>query len=835
MFTHIFVKGAKEHNLKNLTLTIPRDAITVITGPSGSGKSSLAIDTIYAEGQRRYVESLSSYARQFLQQMQKPNVDLIEGLSASIAIDQKTAIRNPRSTVGTITEVYDYLRVLFTRLGEPHCYKCGHSIGSQDISTIIKNVCSLPEGSRVQVLAPIVRERKGEYKKELASMLADGFVRARIDGKMVDLTSSFTLQKSKRHSIEIVIDRLIVKPSIDRGLRQAIEIALRYSDMVIVNLLDEDRDILYSSKLACPKCGISYPEIEPMLFSFNSKNGYCPKCKGLGIEHSFDDESEIEAVSNHKPCASCQGKRLRPEATSILIEGKSIADIAKMSALQAKDFLLTLPLTDRQRHICHKVIKEAVDRLSFMQQVGLGYLTLDRTAMSLSGGEAQRIRLAGQLGSALTGVLYVLDEPSIGLHLSDCEKLLQSLMQIRDAGNTVLIVEHDEQTIRSADYIIDMGPGAGKNGGYITASGTLDEIVANKASLTGRYLSGELRIEMPSENRAPKGFIEIKGANRYNLRNIDVKIPLGVFVCVTGVSGSGKSTLILETLYEAVKKYLNHEPIESPFYSSILGIEQIKRCLCVDQSPLGRTPRSNPATYTGIFTPIRDIFAQTKEARMYGFGPSRFSFNVYGGRCEVCQGDGLKKIEMHFLPDVYVTCDVCKGRRYNQETLTVKFKGKSIADVLDMTVNEAVEFFSAIPALRQKLTLLDEIGLGYLRLGQSATTLSGGEAQRIRLAKELAKKPGSDTLYILDEPTTGLHFSDISRLIAIINKLVDMGNTVIVIEHDVDVIKSADWVIDMGPGGGVDGGMIMAVGSPAELAKQVQSLTGRYLAKALNP
>lgn len=846
MQEYIVIKGAREHNLKNIDVNIPRDKITVITGPSGSGKSSLAMDTIYAEGQRRYVESLSSYARQFLEQMQKPELDYIEGLSPAISIDQKTVTKSPRSTVGTITEIYDYMRVVYTRIGVPYCYQCGSPITTQDIHNIIRSVTSLPEGTRIQVLAPIVRDRKGEYKKELQQMRRDGFIRARIDGKMMDMTQDIDLKKQQRHTLEIVIDRFIIKPSINRQIKQAIDSSLKYADTVIINLVDEDKDIPFSRTLACPKCGISYPEIEPRLFSFNSRYGACPQCNGLGLDKlsadlvmELDDlkaviRSDIDRdLVRLSPCKTCKGMRLRKEALNIKLQNVSIGEFAGLSVRDAESFIAGLELSERERTISQKVLKEVRDRLSFLDGVGLGYLTLDRPSLTLSGGEAQRIRLATQLGSSLTGVLYILDEPSIGLHPRDCSKLLQSLSAIKDAGNTIIIVEHDEETIRWADHVIDMGPGAGRKGGWIIASGTPEELKNNSASITGRYLDKELAVTVPKKRRRPGGFLKITGAAEFNLRNIDVSIPLGAFTCITGVSGSGKSTLVFEVLYKALARHLNKSSVLPGKYGKISGIEKIDRVISVDQSPLGRTPRSNPATYTGLFTFIRDLFSQLEDSRVRGYKASRFSFNLSGGRCETCQGDGLRKIEMHFLPDVYVTCDVCKGKRYNRETLEMHYKSKNIADVLEMTISEALEFFSAIPPLKQRLDILEEVGMGYLKLGQSSTTLSGGEAQRLKLAKELGKKATGKTLYILDEPTTGLHFIDIERLLNVINRLVDMNNTVIVIEHDLDVIKSADYIIDLGPEGGDEGGRIMATGTPEEVAGNSESHTGRFLAQKI--
>lgn len=837
----IIVSGAREHNLKNITVVIPRDRITVITGPSGSGKSSLAVDTIYAEGQRRYVESLSAYARQFLDQMQKPEVDAIEGLSPSIAIDQKTISRSPRSTVGTITEIYDYMRVLYTRIGTPYCYQCGVGISSQDIQNIIQSVMHLPPGTKIQVLSPIVRERKGEYKKELQKMRNEGFVRARINGVMVDLTQDIPLKKQTRHTIEIVIDRFIIKHSIEKALRHAIDAALRHAETVVINIIDEARDILFSKKSACPQCGISYPELDPRLFSFNSKYGACPACRGLGVQIELpcdgidflQDTFEGHDYENLKICPACQGQRLRREALNVKIANTGIGDFSRMSVAEAKSFIESLELSVRELAIGRRILKEVKDRLSFLQKVGLEYLTINRPSLTLSGGEAQRIRLATQLGSSLTGVLYVLDEPSIGLHHRDCARLNESLADIRDAGNTVIIVEHDEDTILASDHVIDMGPGAGKNGGWIVAEGTPEELQKNERSLTGGYLSGLLSIAVPSQRRTPQEYLSIRGASEFNLRNIDVALPLGVLTCITGVSGSGKSTLVYEILYKALARKIAKAHTRPGKHKSIEGADAIDKVISIDQSPLGRTPRSNPATYSGIFTIIRDLFSLLPDAKARGYTASRFSFNVSGGRCESCSGDGLKKIEMHFLPNVYVTCDTCKGKRYNRETLDIRYKNRTVAGVLDMTVAEAREFFDAIPPLRQRLAVLEEIGLGYLKLGQPATTLSGGEAQRLRISKELARTATGRTLYILDEPTTGLHFVDIQRLLHVLNRLVEMGNTVIVIEHDMDVIKSADYIVDLGPEGGKNGGKLIASGTPEQVAGNKSSYTGQYLAGKL--
>ena len=826
MLDFITIKGAREHNLKNIDLSIPRDAITVITGPSGSGKSSLAIDTIYAEGQRRYVESLSAYARQFLEQVRKPDVDYIEGLSPSIAIDQKTVIRSPRSTVGTITEIYNYIRVLYTRIGKPYCYNCGSLITKQESEDIIKAVMSLPCGSRLQILAPIVRDRKGEYRKELQQMRREGFIRARIDGRMVDLTQDIALKKQKRHTIEIVIDRLIIKPGIDKQIKYAIETALRYADIVVINLIDGNRDILFSKTMACPKCGISYPDINPMFFSFNSKQGACPRCKGLGFETLEEDSTEFE---DQKICRFCNGLRLRKEALSIKIQDINIGELGRMSIKDALFFINNLKLTEREQTIASRVLKEVRDRLNFLEKVGLNYLTLDRSSLTLAGGESQRIRLATQLGSSLTGVLYVLDEPTIGMHPRDTKKLLENLSSMRDAGNTIIIVEHDEETIRWSDHIVDMGPGAGLNGGLIVASGKPEEIEKNEKSLTGKYLSGKLSIDIPPLRRKPKDFIRIIGAREFNLKELDVSIPLGIFTCITGVSGSGKSTLVLEILYKALLKELYGSKVTPGRYREITGNDRINRVICVDQSPLGKTPRSNPATYTGAFSFIRELFSQVSDSRIRGYTPSRFSFNLSGGRCESCRGDGLIRVEMHFLPPVYIPCDICKGKRYNKETLDIKYKGKNIAEVLDMTISEALQFFSSIPSIRQKIEVLEDVGLGYLQLGQPASTLSGGEAQRVRLSKELGKRSTGSTLYILDEPTTGLHYVDIHKLLNVLNRLIDLGNTVIIIEHNLDVIKSADHIIDLGPEGGEEGGRIVAEGTPEEVSTNPDSYTGKFL------
>jgi len=830
MLDYISVKGARVHNLKNIDIKIPRDRLIVITGPSGSGKSSLAFDTIYAEGQRRYVESLSAYARQFLEQLQKPDVDSIEGLSPSIAIEQKTTTKNPRSTIGTITEIYDYLRVLYTRIGIPQCYNCGSSIAAQGMQQIIETVMALPSSSRIQILSPIVIGRKGEYKKELTEATKKGFVRARIDGEIVDLTGEIHLEKRKRHNIEIVIDRLIIKPGIDRRVSDAIELALKHSELVIVNIVDEKRDILFSRRLACPKCGVSYPEINPRFFSFNSQYGACPKCNGLGFEGISEVEEEFPML---RPCPACGGLRLRKEALSIRINKLNIGEFSRLSIKEAITFCEGLRLKEREALVARRILKEIKERLLFLNRVGLGYLNLDRPAFSLSGGEGQRIRLATQIGSSLTGVLYILDEPSIGLHPRDCGKLLDSLCSLREMGNTVIVVEHDEETIKRADYIVDMGPGAGVKGGYVVAEGSLREIQANKQSLTGSYLRGVLSIPIPEKRKKPRGYITILGAQEFNLKNINVKIPLGIFTCITGVSGSGKSTLIFEILYKALVRRLYSSRLIPGKHRGIAGIENIDKVIHIDQSPIGRTPRSNPATYAGIFAFIRELYSQLPDSRVRGYSPGRFSFNVVGGRCEVCKGGGLMKVAMHFLPDIYVPCDTCKGKRYNKETLEITYKGKNISDVLDMTVSQALEFFISIPSLKHKLSTIEEVGLGYIQLGQSATTLSGGEAQRVKLSRELSKRATGKTLYILDEPTTGLHFVDIQRLLEVLESLVDAGNTVVVIEHNAEVIKNADYIIDLGPEGGEEGGRIVASGSPEEVAEIPMSYTGAFLKNKL--
>ncbi|AEM73459.1 excinuclease ABC subunit UvrA [Caldicellulosiruptor acetigenus] len=930
---YIVIKGAKEHNLKNIDLVLPRDKLIVFTGLSGSGKSSLAFDTIYAEGQRRYIESLSSYARQFLGMMEKPDVEYIEGLSPAISIDQKTTSKNPRSTVGTITEIYDYLRLLFARVGKPHCYICGKPISQQTVDQMVDEVLKLKEGTKIQILAPVVRGRKGEYQKLFEELRRSGFARVRVDGIVYELEEEIKLDKNKKHSIDVIVDRLIVKEGIESRLAGSIETALQLAGgIVTVSIVDGD-EIVFSQNFACVDCGVSYEEITPRLFSFNTPYGACPTCMGLGYlqkvdpdllipdksipigqvaingwnftetnsyarmileslakEYNFSlntpvekldkkildiflygtgDEKikvytprgiyfakyeglvnnlerryketqseyvkqEIEEYMSTFTCPDCQGKRLKKEALAVLIEGKSIADVADMTVLQAKEFLKKLNLQGKDKVIAQPIIKEILARLDFLIDVGLDYLTLSRSAGTLSGGEAQRIRLATQIGSGLVGVLYILDEPSIGLHQRDNHRLIKTLKKLRDLGNTLIVVEHDEDTIRSADFIVDIGPGAGEHGGRVVAAGTLDDIISCEESITGQYLSGKKKIEIPERRREPDGrWLTIKGASENNLKNIDVSFPVGLFTCVTGVSGSGKSTLVNEILYKAASAILNKSKEKPGKFQKIIGLENFDKVINIDQSPIGRTPRSNPATYTGVFDYIREVFAQTPEAKLRGYKAGRFSFNLKGGRCEACSGDGIIKIEMHFLPDVYVPCDVCKGKRYNRETLEVKYKDKTIADVLEMTVEEALEFFKNIPRIKSKLQTLYDVGLGYIKLGQPSTTLSGGEAQRVKLATELSKKATGRTLYILDEPTTGLHMDDVNKLIAVLQRLVDMGNTVIVIEHNLDVIKVADYIIDLGPEGGDKGGEVVVCGSPEEVAMCERSYTGMFLKEIL--
>lgn len=937
---NIIVKGAREHNLKNVDVEIPRDKLVVFTGLSGSGKSSLAFDTIYAEGQRRYVESLSSYARRFLGQMEKPQVDYIEGLSPAISIDQKTTSKNPRSTVGTVTEIYDYLRLLYARIGIPHCPVCGREISRQTVDDIVDSVLELPEGTRIQVMAPIARGKKGQFVKELESAKKDGYVRVRVDGIIYDLSEKIELDKNKKHNIEIVVDRLVVKDSIRSRLADSIETATGLSDGILLVDVIDGEEKLYSLDYACPEHGVSIEELEPRMFSFNNPFGACPTCSGLsvfmkpdpdlivpdknlslrqgaikasgwnnadggtiaqmymeGIANKYDftldtpfkdipadgvdaimygtkgeklkltrrneygtgsymtafegicnnierrykettsdwSRAELEQCMSTVKCPECHGAKLRKESLCVTVGGINIDEFANKSIVKAIEFLDSLTLTDREQMIAKLIVKEIKDRLTFLRSVGLGYLTLARSSASLSGGESQRIRLATQIGSSLVGVLYILDEPSIGLHQRDNEKLLNTLRNLRDIGNTLIVVEHDEDTMRAADYIVDVGPGAGIHGGNIVCTGTAEDIMNCKESITGQYLSGRKKIPVPAKRRKGNGkSLKIIGARENNLKNIDAEIPLGEFVCITGVSGSGKSSLINEILYKRLVTELNGAKKVAGAHTDILGIDNLDKVIAIDQSPIGRTPRSNPATYTGVFNDIRDLFASTAEAKARGYKANRFSFNVKGGRCEACQGDGIVKIEMHFLADIYVPCDVCKGARYNRETLEVKYKGKNIYDVLEMTVEEGLEFFSSIPKIKRKLQTLYDVGLGYVKIGQPATTLSGGEAQRVKLSTELSRRSTGKTVYILDEPTTGLHTADVHKLIEVLHRLVDNGNSVIVIEHNLDVIKTADWILDLGPEGGDEGGEIIAQGTPEQVAATEGSYTGQYLKKLLN-
>ena len=914
----IVVRGAREHNLKNIDLEIPRDQLVVITGLSGSGKSSLAFDTIYAEGQRRYVESLSAYARQFLEQMEKPEVDSIEGLSPAISIEQKTTSKNPRSTVGTVTEIYDYLRVLFARIGVPHCPTCNRVISAQTVQQMVDRVLTLPTGSRLLVLAPVIRGRKGEYKKLFSDFARQGFSRVRVNGTVRELGEEIDLDKNKKHTIEVVVDRLVVRDNLGSRLADSLETALKLADGVVqVEEVDAKPDTtnLFSERLACAECGISFPEVSPRMFSFNNPFGACPDCSGIGTRYEIDPERlvpntnrslkvgalapwagresahfrqtlqalgkryrvdldapwsklkkasqqvvlfgdkdggfegvvamlerryresssedvrrEIESFMAERPCPTCGGARLRRESLAIKLAGRSLFDVVRDTIKDSARFFDGLTLSERDATIARRVLKEIRERLGFLMNVGLDYLTLDRAAATLSGGEGQRIRLATQIGSGLVGVLYILDEPSIGLHQRDNRRLLETLKRLRDLGNTVLVVEHDEETIRAADFVVDLGPGAGELGGHLVGIGTPDEIMANKESLTGQYLSRRRSIAVPSQRRKGSGaFLTIHNPREHNLKGMNVRIPLGTLTSIAGVSGSGKSTLVNDILYRALAQMLHRAQDRPGAHDRVEGAQHLDKVIDIDQSPIGRTPRSNPATYTGVFTFIRTLFARTPDARMRGYQPGRFSFNVKGGRCEACQGDGLVKIEMHFLPDVYVTCDVCKGKRYNRETLDIQYKGKSIADVLGLTVRDALAFFDAVPVIKQKLQTLDDVGLDYIRLGQAATTLSGGEAQRVKLATELSRRATGRTLYILDEPTTGLHFADIEKLLEVLNRLVDQGNTVVIIEHNLDVIKTADWVIDLGPEGGDEGGRVIAAGTPEAVARVPSSYTGQFL------
>ena len=917
----IAVRGARVHNLKNIDVDLPRHKLVVITGLSGSGKSSLAFDTIYAEGQRRYVESLSAYARQFLEQMEKPDVDLIDGLSPAISIEQKTTGSNPRSTVGTVTEIYDYLRLLFASIGVPHCPTCGKEISSQSLERIVDMVMLYPQDSRINVLAPIVRGRKGEFKKELTALRARGFTKARIDGQFRGLEDDIKLDRRRNHTIEVVVDRIIIRGGVERRLTESVDVALRLADDIIVINAFDHGDRLFSRRLACVDCGISVPEMTPRAFSFNSPHGACLDCQGLGALVDFDprrlvpdesisladgaivpwakgdrklvrealqalhkefgldlavpysrlpkkqrdllmfgapksatqrfeglipnlrrryeegtwaEQAELDVYRSLRPCPTCQGNRLKAESLAVRVKGRTIADYVELPIAEALAVFDGLRLTDREAIIAERILREIQDRVRFLAEVGVGYLSLGRSAVSLSGGEGQRIRLATQIGANLTGVLYVLDEPSIGLHQRDNRKLLNTLAKLRDLGNTVIVVEHDEETIRTADWVIDLGPGAGEHGGQVIFQGTAADLMQDPTSITGAYLTGARSIPTPSSRRSPgKGEIVIRGARENNLKSIDVRVPIGVFTAVTGVSGSGKSTLVNDILYRSLAKTLYRAADEPGAHDRIEGIELVDKVIEIDQSPIGRTPRSNPATYTGLFAFIRDLFAMMPEARQRGFRPGRFSFNVKGGRCEACQGDGVIAIEMHFLPNVYVTCEQCKGRRYNRETLDITYRGKSIADVLELTVDQALPLLENFPAIAVKLRTLQDVGLGYLTLGQSATTLSGGEAQRVKLAKELSRRGTGRTLYILDEPTTGLHFEDTNKLLDVLNRLVDQGNTVVVIEHNLDVIRTADYVIDLGPEGGAGGGRIVAEGTPEEVARHDASATGRYLSELL--
>jgi excinuclease ABC subunit A len=865
----IIIRGAREHNLKSIDLEIPREKLVVITGVSGSGKSTLAFDTIYAEGQRRYVESLSAYARQFLEQMEKPDVDLIEGLSPAISIEQKTTSKNPRSTVATTTEIYDYLRLLYARVGKPTCYQCGKPIASQTVQQIVDQVLALPAGSRIQILAPVVRGRKGEYRHIFAQMRKEGFVRARVDGALRELEQPIELDKQKKHTIEVVVDRLVVKPDAARRLADSLEIATRLAEGIVTVSVTDGQELTFSEKLACITCGVSYPEISPRVFSFNNPHGACPACGGLGtqvdsrsdaalaptegeflgssaryLDRRYKETSSsrvreaieeyVERLYTSRPCKACGGARLRKESLAIKVAGLSIAEVTRMSVKEGLAFFEGLRLSEKDQEIARRILKEIRERLGFLVNVGLEYLTLDRTAATLAGGEGQRIRLANQIGSSLVGVLYILDEPSIGLHQRDNVRLLNTLKRLRDLGNTVLVVEHDEETIRSADHVIDLGPGAGVNGGHVVVAGPPEAVIASPRSLTGRYLSRDLQIPVPTRRRPHTGlYLTIVGAREHNLKGIDVEIPLGLFTCVTGVSGSGKSTLVSEILRKALAAELYGSREEPGAHDKILGVERLDKVIEIDQAPIGRTPRSNPATYTGVFSFIRDLYALTPDARVRGYKPGRFSFNVKGGRCEACEGDGILRIEMHFLPDIYVTCEVCRGKRYNRETLEILYKGKSIADVLDMTVAEALAFFEKVPRIREKLQTLYDVGLGYIKLGQSATTLSGGEAQRVKLSRELSKRATGRTLYILDEPTTGLHFHDIRQLLEVLHRLTDAGNTVLVIEHNLDVIKTADHLIDLGPEGGDAGGRVVATGPPEEVAATPGSYTGQFLRRVV--
>lgn len=831
MLNEIRIKKAAQHNLKNIDVNLPRHQLIVITGPSGSGKSSLAFDTLFAEGQRRYLECLSAYARQFLEIMPKPEVESIEGISPSISIDQKTITTNPRSTVGTVTEIHDFLRLLFARVGVPHCPQCGRPVQAQSRESLAPKLMELFPNEKLKILAPIVRGRKGEYTKLFERLRRRGYLRVRVDGRWRELDEDIWLEKTKKHDIEVLVDEIFIRPAFEKRLREAVEKALDLAGGDLLILQENDRKMLFSVKLLCPFCEISLPRLEPRFFSFNSPYGACPECHGLGYKTRFDEWGEIELTE--EACPVCKGSRLKKESLSVLIGGMNIHELCCLPVSRLIQILSNLTFPPTQEIIASKIINEILSRLQVMEKLGLGYLQLSRPTSTLSGGEAQRVRLTAQIGARLKGVLYVLDEPTIGLHQRDNNRLISLLRAIRDEGNTVVVVEHDEQTIRSADYLLDLGPGAGERGGYKVAEGPLSQILSCSESLTAQYLRGEKEIPVPSTRRQPKGWLIIRKASEHNLKGIDVKIPLGVMTAVTGVSGSGKSTLVSDILLRALMKKLYRSPVKPGKHEKIEGIEQIDKVVAVDQKPIGRTPRSNPATYTGIFTPLRQLFARTPEARMRGYTASRFSFNLPGGRCEECQGAGVKKIEMHFLPDVLVTCDRCGGRRYNKETLAVLYHGKNIASFLDMTVDEAYEELKSHPILKKKLATLQRVGLGYLRLGQPAPTLSGGEAQRIKLTKELSRKNTGKTLYILDEPTTGLHFEDVRKLIELLHDLVNLGNTVVIIEHNLDVIKSCDYIIDLGPEGGDEGGWIVAAGTPEEVADNPRSYTGQFLKKIL--
>ena len=837
----IVIKGARVHNLKDIDLEIPRERLVVITGVSGSGKSSLAFDTLFAEGQRRYLESLTADARQFLQQMERPDVDSIDGLSPAIAIEQKAGIYTPRSTVGTVTEIYDYLRLLFARVGEPTCIRCGRKIEAQTLEQIVDQLLSLPRQTRILLLAPIVVRQKGDHRERLRELAREGFARVVIDGHIHELSDEIGLDKNPEHQIDLVVDRLIIREGVRKRLADSLEVASRFGNQLIKVRVQADhaaepaREMIFSQKFVCAECGISLPEITPRLFSSNSPYGACPACAGLRTMNQRGKKSQSEESDpDAGPCRTCAGTGLRRESRAVKLGGKSIADVASLPITHAIGFFTELDLAEQKRIIGQKILNEILDRLGFLAQVGLGYLALDRRSMTLSGGEAQRVRLAKQIGSNLTGVLYILDEPSIGLHPKDNAQLLALLKQLRDGGNSVIVVEHDRETILEADHVIDMGPGAGIHGGEIVAQGTPHELTGETRSLTGNYLAGRLQIPIPSQRRKGTGnFIVIKGAREHNLKDLTLEIPVGAMTCVTGVSGSGKSSLVMDILYRAAAQRLHRSRAKAGRFEKLIGWEHFDRVIGIDQTPIGRTPRSNPATYTGLYDHIRDLFAQLPDARVRGYKAERFSFNVSGGRCEACAGDGVVRVEMYFLPDVFVTCDVCKGSRYNRETLEIKYKGLTIADVLDLTVNQALELLTNIPPVYQRLNALREVGLGYLRLGQAASTLSGGEAQRVKLARELARRSSGRSLYILDEPTTGLHFDDVKKLLEMLHHLIDTGNTIVVVEHNLDVIKNADFVIDLGPGGGANGGAVVAKGTPEEVASVSHSSTGRYLKTVL--